>query len=252
MAGPVCGKRMGENSVISIVPQGEKSFTVLDAGIPLGMIAVSQNPNHAKNLYLRLSLEKYDAATADGLFRQLRKTLGRPLQVMLDSCDAEKADYLLAGGFKKLRRCYEVRVSSSNLKRTVYDRVPLGQAIQGSTEYQHCCEMLYHSYAKTHEAINPLTAELLEFCCCLPENAVFCRKGGRLAHWAFLEENEIAYVGSDEPRDFPIFAETLLSRMLAKYENIFFECDDCDPTAMELMSFFDLSNVPYCDTYRME
>ncbi len=102
-----------------------------------------------------LALKKYDVAIADDLFRCLRKMLGRSLQVMLDSCDTQQAQYLIAGGFEKARRCYEMQVSA------------------------------------------------------------------------------------DE-------------QMLTEFGDIFFECDDCDPAAMVLRSFFDLPNASYCDTYILD
>ncbi len=78
---------------------------------------------------------------------------------------------------------------------------------------------------------------------------MFHMEDGQIAHWALTEENEIAYIGTNAPEEFPQFAGTLLARMLAEHGNNFFECDDCDPAAMALPSLFDLPDAPYCDTY---
>ncbi len=235
--------------MISIVPQNDIVYGIFDSNRLIGSVKTSQNPYHARNIYLHLELETYDVATAADLFRRLRNLLGKPLQVMLDSCDTHQAAWLRAGGFERARRCYEMQVSAADLKCSVRTRLPLEQATQGSEAYRLCCEMLYHSYAETHEAVSPLTASLQDFCRDLPETAVFHMENGQIAHWAFIEENEMAYVGTNAPEEFPPFAETLLSKMLAEHGSIFFECDDCDPAAMALRSFFDLPDAPYCDTY---
>ncbi len=235
--------------MISIVPESDSEYGIFDADRFIGSVTTSQNPYHAKNIYLHIALETYDVAAAAGLFGRLRKLLGRPMQVMLESGNTNQAAWLLAGGFKRARRCYETQVSADDLKCSIGGHMLLEKATQGSEEYRLCCEMLYHSYAKTHEAVSPLTASLEEFCRDLPENAVFHMENGQITHWAFVEENEIAYVGTNVPGEFQPFAETLLSQMLAEHGNIFFKCDDCDPAAMGLRSFFALPDAPYCDTY---
>lgn len=235
--------------MVSIVPEGESNYRIFDSNIPIGTITTSRNPYHAKNIYLDIELEKYDMAAANDLFRRLRTMLGTSLQVMLDPCDRKQARYLIAGGFERVRRCYEMQVSANNLKFSISDHIPLNKAVQGSAEYLRCCQLLYQSYAKTHERVSPLTASLQEFCRGLPETVVFRMENGQIIHWAFVEENEIAYVGTSDPQEFQPFAGALLSQMLAAFENIFFECDDCDSAAMALRSFFDLPDAPYCDTY---
>lgn len=123
---------------------------------------------------------------------------------------------------------------------------------RGHSAYQACCELLYNGYIQCHKAINPLTADKEVFSCILPETVLLYQENGEILHVAFVEENEIAYTGTIRQPGFHYFAQTLLSRMLAKYSSITFECDDCDPTAMELRAFFNVQNVDTYDTYILD
>jgi len=105
--------------MISIVSQNDGAYGIFDSGRLIGVIKASQNPCHAKHIYLHMELETYDAATAADLFGRLRNLLERPLQVMLDSGDTRQAQYLTAGGFRRARRCYETQISADALKFSV-------------------------------------------------------------------------------------------------------------------------------------
>lgn len=235
--------------MISVEPQKDGNYAVSESGRLIGTVAVSHNPFHARNAYLKLGLQQYDDAAAPELFRCLRETLEAPMQVMLESGEERLALFLTAGGFKRKRRCYETEASMADLKAPLSGVFPLRWAAKGAAEYRLCCEAQYKSYVDTHESVNPLTAELTDFCRILPDTAVFHVDAGCLLHWAFVEENEIAYIGTGDIESFCRFAATLLAELLTRYGTVRFEADDCDPAAMALRAFFDLPDAPFCDTY---
>lgn len=235
--------------MIVIEPHGTNRCQVFHSDINIGFISIRCNPYHAQNYYLDLELKQYDLANAKELFRLLRLKLSRPLQVMLYSREIEKSAFLLAGGFQKRRQCFEMDVSTADLKAPINDSIPIIEVGRGDPAYRACCGLLYSSYRKNHEAINPLTATKELFYRKLPDTVIFQQENGDILNFAFIEENEIAYIGTSRQSYFHDFAQTLLSRMLTKYNSVSFECDSCDPVAMELRTFFDLSNMDSYDTY---
>lgn len=238
--------------MLSIVRQLDHSYEVYNSDARVGSISVRRNPFHAQNCYLDLNLEQYDPAIARELFELLSGELACPLQAMLHSRDEEKCAFLISGGFERKRRCYEMEVTAEELKTSVKEEVPLTEILPGDTDYRICCELLYNSYAKTHEAVSPLTASREQFYSTLPDTVLITKEKDEIIHFAFVEESEIAYVGTVRQSDFHGFAQTLLSRMLTRYDSIIFECDDCDPSAMELKAFFHASDEDSYDTYILD
>lgn len=235
--------------MISLKPQNAGAYAVFESGNRIGTVTVSRNPLHKRNAYITLDLQQLDAVNAPELFRVLRERLACPLQVMVDSGEDRLAAFLAFGGFTRRRRCYITEASQTQLKSSSRSSFRLETAASGSLEYNLICEAQYRSYAKTHEAVNPLTAELSDFCRHLPETVLYRTENGRLCHWAFVEDNEIAYVGTTDMGSFICFAETLLTDLFVLHRTVLFEADDCDPAAMALRSFFDLPDTPCCDTY---
>lgn len=238
--------------MISITSRDSDRFDIFDSDRNIGYISVRHNPYHAQNYYLDLELTQYDPAKAGELFQMLRMKLLRPFQVMLYSWDVKKCAFLAAGGFIRKRQCYEMEAGAADLKAPVKAAAPIMEIHRGDSDYRICCDLLYHSYIKNHERISPLTADMELFCLDLPET-VWLQKGNcEILHYAFIEENEIAYVGTVRQSGFHDFAQTLLFRMLAQHNSIFFECDDCDPAAMELRSFFSVPHTDSYDTYILD
>ena len=99
-----------------------------------------------------------------------------------------------------------------------------------------------------HKDINPWTAEYEAFYTELPETVYFNENTNGIENFAFIEENEIAYIyGNDET--FISFAEKLVSALFEKYKTVCFESDNCDSVAMNLKSLFRVNNKPSYDTY---
>lgn len=236
-------KKSGQSQLVRL--NGRLVF--LWEGIPAVQIEISRNPFHAGNCYLQLQLLGADFPPR-ALFPLLRSQVGSPLQIMVSPVDP-LVPLLVAGGFQLRRLCYEMEVSHTDLKVPVEECLPLTAVKAGMDGYIDCCKVLYGCYHKTHAAISPLTASESVFSACLPENAIYQIEDGRILHVAFVEENEIAYLGTENLKAFPAFARTLLARQFRQFETLCFECDDCDPAAMALKSLFNAAEKDSTGTY---
>ena len=241
--------------MISIVWQGDHRYDVYRSGQDIGCIAVSSNPYHNRHCYIKLGLDQYDPSFAGALFSLLRKELGRPLQTML--CSTEKMySFLIAGGFQRKRRCYEIEVSSSELAAPVQASMEIHTMQKGSVLYAACCELLYAYYSATHEAVSPLTAPPDVFFANLPETVLCSLADGKPVHYAFVEPGEggyeIAYVGTGNLPGFSSFVQTLVFELFCKCDLLTAECDDTDPAAMQLMNLFNVAVEESWDTYILE
>ncbi len=240
------------SDAVSVIGQGDGRYAVEQSGMQIGFIKTTCNPYHHQHIYLHLELTRLDASVAEALFAQLRRELGKPLQVMLYATE-EMHKFLTAGGFQRKRRCYEWEASFSDLRVPLKSSARLQKAERGSSAYAQCCKLLYDYYSETHHAVNPLTADAERFCSDLPDTAFCFTQGGTVRQCAFIEPEgkccEIAYVGSSETNAFLGFAHALLAELFGKYDVIAMECDDCDPAAMALKSLFALAEGTPYDAY---
>ncbi len=241
--------------MIQVVHQGDHRYNIYDSGEDIGCIAVSQNPYHNRHLYLNLGLKRYDLQIAAELFRMLRQKLNQSLQVMLYATGAIH-DFLIAGGFERRRRCYELEARAADLAVPLAETVPLTMVLEGTAEYDRCCKLLYDYYSKTHLAISPLTADAEAFCADLPGTILCHTADGEIVHFAFVEPDEegyeIAYVGTNKPADFKPFAQSMVAKLFRECDRITAECDDVDPAAMALKSLFRLPDGTPYDTYILD
>ncbi len=240
-----------QKSGIAISLESDNVYTIGYGEESIGKVRLYGNSFHSQNQYIRLDLFRYESSLALPLFSLLYQTIKKPLQVMVSSDNSEQVDFLLAGGFACKRKCYEVEVTSKDYSPS-NTAFPPGIAKRGEPEYAVCCRLLYDYYKGTHEAINPLTADLAAFCEDLPVGVFYAKSGNQIQHFAFVEENEIAYIGSMDADHIQPFAESVASRLFAEYESICFECDDCDIAAMALKSLFHIEPQKSYDTYIRE
>lgn len=70
-----------------------------------------------------------------------------------------------------------------------------------------------------------------------------------VSDFAFLEGNEIAYLGSADIGSFRDFAVNLVLSLFEAHRTLVFESDDCDPLAMGLRSLFKNQRDSSFDTY---
>lgn len=197
----------------------------------LGALECGVNRFHSGHIYLRPRLERYDLAQSGPLFEELARRLGKPLQVMCGSGEKALIEFLERGGFVLRRRCFECEADRAVLDGAMVPPIPLLRCGTGEHAYEICCRLLYEKYKRDHAAVNPLTAALEEFSGGLPETVLCEEREGEIVHFAFVEGNELAYMGGGE-QGFGRFVLAASALLLEEYESICFEADDCDRTAM--------------------
>lgn len=234
----------------------EQEYSVMFGRRDVGNIKISTNKFHAGNCYVQLDLKDYDTYYARELFERLEEEVCRPMQVMLASSEQEKIDFLEQGGFRCARKCYEMEVSAEDyIAESIQGKgidsqgEEIGFCAKGSREYELCCRLMFEYYSKVHKYINPLTAEYAEFVEMLPTEAMYQMKDDGIFGVAFVEENEIAYVGAKGADGFSDFLKKVVNKLFNQYDSITFECDDCDPAAMELRGLFKSGDDESYDTY---
>lgn len=192
---------------------------------------VKTNPLHNANYYLDADFTGLDVTNAKKIFEEFAQSLDKPLQVMISSEEAE-----------------------AGIQDYVGDKVEgkLLYSFAGEESYEQCRELMLDRYILTHRNINPWTETKEEFFSELPERVEYFCKEGKLESFAFIEDDEIAYVWGDNVQVFHKFAQVLVTEMLQKYEMITFEADDCDEIAMELKSMFVNQSEESFDTYIRE
>lgn len=211
-------------------------------------IKVKINPLHNANYYLDVNFDGVNIENAKDIFQEFAKELDKPLQIMLSSEETEKIAILKAAGFTCKRKCYEVEVKSHDYIggngecKVQWSRV-------GEVMYEQCCERMLERYISTHRAINPWSGSKEDFYAELPESVVYFCMDGKPTSFAFVKEEEIAYVCGENAQEFRAFAKALIAEMFDKYESIMFEADDCDEFAMELKSMFTNQDEESFDTY---
>lgn len=233
--------------MVSLVKK-EDVVSVWEDGVYLGIIRLWENPFHKQNCYPELELEHYDNALSAELFEKLFDMVGRPLQAMIDSGEADTVAFLLAGGFSRRRRCYGVNAGKEDYIGRPADTA-LCHARVGDEIYDRCCALMYERYKALHREINPWSADLRVFRNQLTDHVLYEADGDAVVHLAFVEGNEIAYVYSADPARFSGFAAALIGRLFADHETVTFESDDCDETAMSLRAMFANQGDGSFDTY---
>lgn len=231
-----------------------KGYEVLTNGISIGTITLSRNSFHAGNLYLKLELSSYDTKLSADLFRQLWKEQQseKRFQMMCDSSETELIHFIEAAGFLCKRKCYECEATKEDWKQESQFLMEIQQYKEGDAEYKKVCELLYYQYAVKHEEINPLTASYSDFTEKLPKQIYAEISKQQIQNFAFVEENEIAYVGSVKKETYPAFLAPVVKQLFSKYDTIYFEADDTDPEAMLLMEMFETDTEESYNTYILE
>lgn len=191
----------------------------------------------------------YDNCISREIFDHIQAAVKQPLQVMLDSTERELIEFLTAGGFHHVRKCYEREFSLEDYRFPLTVASTLLETIAPSPVYTKCTHFLYQQYSEKHAAINALTVNHDVFCTDLPSRVLYEGANGDIVHFAFVEENEIAYAGTTQPESFPGFVRSVVSLLFQQYNTITFEADDHDTEAMVLKELFADSDETSFDTY---
>lgn len=201
------------------------------------MFKTYRNFFHNKNIYIDFDNEDMGSLPS---FRDLADSYGTPLQLMLDGKDALKRDFVSKNGFKLMRTCYSCEFSLTDLCHA-----PSHAKIKKSVKNRDFSWDYYIYYKKTQQAINPLTASFEDFMKILPNEVYYFDNN----NFAFVEDNEIAYVFAEESLIGEDFLLALCHAIFHNYETIVFEADDVDPIAMRLKNNFVNGFVDKTETW---
>lgn len=151
------------------------SYNIFCKGQQLGKLELYVNPNHMKNCYVRVELNRLETSFSAELWTKLKMILKRPLQVMVDSTNVEMIEFLTAGGFVCKRKCFEVDDSKEDYIGGD-GNTELYYCAVNNQEYEACCRMMYRHYLNTHKGINPWTAGYSAFRAKMPKLAVYLKR----------------------------------------------------------------------------
>ena len=112
--------------------------------------------------------------------------------------------------------------------------------------------MLYTQYEEDHLSVNALHLNLEEFRESTPETVyVELDSEGSVKRYAFVEAEEIAYIGPDlDEQDQFVF--DLLAVLFAEYETVEFEADDTSPAHTKLKKYFNYGVDSIYKTYVLD
>ena len=231
---------------------GSKDYRVFWESRDIGTVSLRHNKFHASTYHIYMNLSAYSVGFAREFGEHLSAIAQKPLQIMLDSDEAEKIQFLEAAGFRCKRKCYEAEVTEKDLVKNLQSDYSVTQCHAGEPDYLDCMKLLYRYYQDTHKEISPLTASFDEFSKEIPETAYFVRKTGALKQAIFVEENELAYCCTADINKFEEFASVVVKEMFSQYSNLIFEADDCDPATMKLLAMFQIHLQTSFNTYIRE
>lgn len=200
------------------------------------MIKTKKNPFHNQNLYIDFDLEDIKNINTD-TFKDISKENHSPLQMMIDGNEIEKRNFIKERGFKRMRVCYSMTVSKSDMLSKDIVGLKLLHAKEGEAIYDELAKIYFAYYKKTHKSINPLSVGFDEFKEILTKELYYNDESGMSL--AFVEDNEVAYVYTSDLDKADDFFKNLCEKLFNDYEEIFFEADDVDESAMHLKNLFN-------------
>ncbi len=199
------------------------------------MVSIKKNHFHKKNIYIDFVLDDMKNINRDS-FKAISEENHAPLQMMIDGDDTKKKDFIEENGFKRVRTCYGMSVRRDDLIRKETAKINLLLAKEGDEKYFELAKIYFEYYKKTHESINPLSVDFDEFKKILTRDVYYNDEDGMAL--AFVEDNEIAYVYASDLDKADEFFYSLCEKLFNYYEEIFFEADDVDESAMRLKNIF--------------
>lgn len=200
------------------------------------MISTSKNHFHNQNIYIKFDPEDMKNINTD-TFKIISKENHAPLQMMIDGSETEKINFIKEHGFNRARVCYSMTVRKSDMLSKDISGLKLLHAKECETIYNELAKIYFDYYKKTHESINPLSVDFDEFKEILTKGVYYNDERG--VNLAFVEDNEIAYVYTSDLYKADEFFKSLCEKLFNDYEEIFFEADDVDQSAMHLKNLFN-------------
>lgn len=232
------------------ISKHKDEYVVEKDGGQLAKIRTYRNPYHMINCYIDFDADDSVGIGETNIFQIIANEEKSPLQAILSSLETQKAIILASQGFKKVRICHEMDVRKSDLLSALPSRVnKISKAYRGQGEYEGCCGLLFEYYKNTHEAINPLTSTFEAFIKNLPAEVFYAGGIDGIQHVAFVEDHEIAYLGSEDQKTFAGFALALVNELFAANQSIVFEADNVDWAAMAVKNLFLTDSTETFDTW---
>lgn len=199
------------------------------------MINTKINPFHNQNIYVDFDLDDMKNINID-TFRKISEENHAPLQMMIDHEETDKRDFIKNNGFKRMRVCYGMSVRKNDMATKCVAKLDLLHAKEGEAIYNDLAKIYFDYYKKTHKSINPLSVDFEEFKEILTKEVYYNEESS--INLAFVEDNEVAYVYTSDLDKADDFFKNLCEKLFNYYEEIFFEADDVDESAMRLKNIF--------------
>lgn len=234
---------------MKISKSSDSQYLISGAGQSIPAVEVFQNTFHAQHVYLKLLTDDFRLLAESKILPYIRSAEGRPLQAMVSTKECDVVRLLQKSGFERKRRCSEMKVRKTDLKRKLRRSTCIQEGHTGEKRYEDCSYFLYQYYQKTHESVSPLTAPYEVFRQRLPEQVFFPCSADTISCAAFVDGNELAYVCAENRAVFSAFIEEVLSRMFDACSELCFEADDTDWAASALKDLFSCEAENCYDTY---
>lgn len=205
-----------------------------------------KNKFHSRNVYLDLTINNFDSEATKQGFELLKNKYKVPLQVILDSEDLDKIKALEIAGFHLVRTTYELNIQREEVQK----HLPFSESSKDlvmSKGNEEFIILLYEDYSAKHESINPLTASIEEFGDSIPEDIVYSKSAPK--NFAFVEDNEIAYIHIENGEKGLNFFNNLLVKMIEDFDNVIMEVDDTDEDAMRCKNLINIEAEEVYLTY---
>ena len=233
----------------SVKKSDSKTYEILHDQEQLGTILTYQNDFHNTCVYLKIKLNSYPDFSP---FERIKEIEGKPLQVMIESSETELIKYLTSNGFECKRHCFCPKFTKTGLKDKLQSDYPIHSFSSEDPIYQKCCQLLYKHYVKISAPVSPYTADYEIFIENVPTDSGFYSldKNDQVNNVIFTENNEIAYVVSNDKETCSAFCQSVLKRIFSKYDQTFFEADEeTDWCAMTLLHLFNYDYQESFNTY---
>lgn len=205
-----------------------------------------KNKFHSRNVYLDLNINNFDNEAIKQGFEFLKNEYEVPLQVILNSKDLDKIKALEIAGFHLVRTTYELNIQREEVQK----HLPFSESSKDlvmSKGNEEFIILLYEDYSAKHESINPLTASIEEFGDSIPEDIVYSKSAPK--NFAFVEDNEIAYIHIENGEKGLNFFNNLLVKMIEDFDNVIMEVDDTDEDAMRCKNLINIEAEEVYLTY---
>ncbi len=188
------------------------------------------NELHNSNAYI--DIFQYD-------FNIKEININKPLQTLINRNDKNGETFLKNAGFKKVRTTYTLIATINDLE------MKESKCIISKTHNDEIRnKKMYTRYIELHEKVNPYSGSEESFYKLIPKDIYYFKHD-----FAFVEDNEIAYVYGENALSFQKFAISLVLELFKTHDEITFEVDDNDEIGLILLDLFNQNKLVVYDTY---